>query len=67
MQDPTSMSPGSIMPAYSFMLTNVLDLDYTASKIRAMQMLGVPYPKGYDKIANEDVKKQAAAIQADPC
>jgi cytochrome c oxidase cbb3-type subunit I/II len=65
MEDPTSMSPGSIMPAYSFMLTNVLDLDYTASKIRAMQMLGVPYPKGYDKIANEDVKKQAAAIQAD--
>ncbi len=65
MEDPTSMSPGSIMPAYSFMLTNVLDLDYTASKIRAMQMLGVPYPKGYDKIANEDVKKQAASIQAD--
>lgn len=65
MEDPTSMSPGSIMPAYPFMLTNVLDLDYTASKIRAMQMLGVPYPKGYDKIANEDVKKQAESIQAD--
>ena len=65
MEDPTSMSPGSIMPSYSFMLTNVLDLDYTASKIRAMQMLGVPYPKGYDKIANEDVKKQATVIQAD--
>ena len=65
MEDPTSMSPGSLMPPYPHLLANTLDLDYTASKIKAMQTLGVPYPKGYDKIANEDVKKQAEGIQAD--
>lgn len=29
-----------------------------------MQTLGVPYPKGYDKIANDDLQKQALKIQA---
>jgi cytochrome c oxidase cbb3-type subunit I/II len=29
-----------------------------------MQTLGVPYPAGYDKIANADLEKQAKAIQA---
>jgi cytochrome c oxidase cbb3-type subunit I/II len=27
-----------------------------------MQMLGVPYPKGYEKVAQADVDKQAASI-----
>ena len=29
-----------------------------------MQKLGVPYPKGYDKIANQDLMKQANQIAA---
>ena len=29
-----------------------------------MRKLGVPYPKGYEAIANDDLKKQAAAITA---
>ncbi len=29
-----------------------------------MQTLGVPYPAGYDKIANADLENQAKTIQA---
>jgi cytochrome c oxidase cbb3-type subunit I/II len=29
-----------------------------------MQTLGVPYPEGYDKIANDDLKAQAEKIAA---
>ncbi|HSN08715.1 MAG TPA: cbb3-type cytochrome c oxidase subunit II, partial [Hanamia sp.] len=38
------------------------DTSTTPAKIRAMQTLGVPYPKGYDKIANADLMKQAQGI-----
>ena len=64
MDDPRTMSPGSIMPAYPYMLDHDLDITHTAAKIRAMQTLGVPYPAGYDKIAKEDLLKQAVEIQA---
>ena len=30
-----------------------------------MQTLGVPYPEGFDQIANEDLAKQAEMIAAD--
>jgi cytochrome c oxidase cbb3-type subunit I/II len=30
-----------------------------------MQKLGVPYPAGYDKVANEDLVKQANEIASD--
>jgi cytochrome c oxidase cbb3-type subunit I/II len=29
-----------------------------------MQTLGVPYPEGYDKIANRDLMRQAGSIAA---
>lgn len=64
MKDPTSMSPGSIMPPYPWLLTDVLDTSSTPAKIRAMQTLGVPYPPGYDQIANKDLADQAARITA---
>jgi len=62
MYDPRSMSPGSLMPQYVWLLDNKLDTSSTAAKIRAMQTLGVPYPKGYDKIANTDLMHQADSI-----
>ena len=65
MKDPTSTSPGSIMPAFTWLYTQNLDTSTTAAKIRAMQDLGVPYPNGYDKVANADLEKQAAAIAND--
>ncbi|SMO45499.1 cytochrome-c oxidase, cbb3-type subunit I [Solitalea koreensis] len=62
MLEPVSMSPGSIMPTYSWLFDNQLDTSTTEAKIRAMQILGVPYPEGYDKIANNDLRKQAEQI-----
>ncbi len=62
MMDPSTMSPGSIMPAYENMIDKSLDISSTGSKIRAMQTLGVPYPQGYDKVANDDLVKQANGI-----
>ncbi len=62
MDDPESMSPGSIMPRYSWLLEDGLDISTTAAKIRAMQTLGVPYPEGYDQQANDDLKKQSEEI-----
>jgi cytochrome c oxidase cbb3-type subunit I/II len=64
MMDPRTMSPGSIMPAYDWLIDQKLDTTTTASKIRAMQTLGVPYPDGYAAIANQDLDKQAKAISA---
>ncbi|TLV03349.1 cytochrome-c oxidase, cbb3-type subunit I [Dyadobacter luticola] len=64
MEDPTSMSPGSIMPRYGWLLEDNLDTTTTAAKIRAMQTLGVPYGKGYDQKANQDLQKQSKEIQA---
>lgn len=64
MDDPRTMSPGSIMPPYPHMLDHDLNISNTAKKIRVMQTLGVPYPKGYDKIANDDLQKQALKVQA---
>lgn len=58
----TITSPGSLMPNYPWLLDNDLDMTHTPAKIRAMQTLGVPYEKGYDQIAVEDLKKQAATI-----
>jgi cytochrome c oxidase cbb3-type subunit I/II len=64
MYDPRSMSPGSIMPQYTWLLDDQLDTASTPAKITAMQTLGVPYPAGYDKIANADLMHQADSIAA---
>jgi cytochrome c oxidase cbb3-type subunit I/II len=61
-REPSSMSEGSIMPAYMVFLEQNLDTSETGAKIRAMQTLGVPYEKGYDKIANNELMAQANTI-----
>ncbi len=63
-REPSSMSEGSIMPSYSFMLKNDLDTSTTPAKIRTLQKLGTPYPKGFDKIANNVLMEQASSIAA---
>ncbi|MBN9483551.1 MAG: cytochrome C oxidase Cbb3 [Bacteroidetes bacterium 43-93] len=63
MYEPSSMSPGSVMPSYSWLFENEIDTGITGAKIRAMQTLGVPYPEGYDKTANADLMKQAEGIK----
>lgn len=62
LMDPRLMSPGSIMPNYDWLLTQNLDTATTAAKIKAMRTLGVPYPEGYEKIANNDLRKQEKEI-----
>lgn len=64
MYDPRLTSPGSIMPRYIWLLDDKLNISTTPAKIRAMRKLGVPYPEGYDKIANADLMKQADSIAA---
>jgi cytochrome c oxidase cbb3-type subunit I/II len=62
MLEPTSMAPGSIMPSYPSMYENTIDKASTNSKIHAMRKMGVPYPDGYEAIANQDLEKQAMQI-----
>ncbi len=62
MEDPTSMSPGSLMPPYPWMKENVMDYSDLPAKIRTLQKLGVPYPEGYDEQAMADLENQANQI-----
>ncbi len=62
MRNPQEISPGSIMPQYPWLIKDDLNTSNTAAKIRAMKTLGVPYQDGYDRIANDDLKKQATII-----
>ncbi len=65
LEDPRQMSPGSIMPRYPWLLTQTLDVSTTPAKINAMRTLGVPYEKGYENFANQDLEKQANEITKD--
>lgn len=63
--DPETMSPGSIMPPYEWLVDQQLDTTTTRAKINAMRTLGVPYDTGYENFANDDLDKQAKAIATD--
>lgn len=65
MLDPTITSPGSIMPAYPWLIEQDLDKSNTPAKIRAMQILGVPYPVGFDQEAIAHLENQANEIVKD--
>jgi cytochrome c oxidase cbb3-type subunit I/II len=62
---PKDVSPGSIMPAYTWLKENDLDNSLIAKKIAAMRTLGVPYAKGYEQKALSDLRAQAHTIAAD--
>jgi cytochrome c oxidase cbb3-type subunit I/II len=62
MYDPRLTQQLSIMPRYVWLIRNDLDTSSTPAKIRAMKTLGVPYPDGYDQIANRDLMHQADSI-----
>jgi len=61
---PQEISNGSIMPEYPWLYEDDLDTSNTKKKIEVMQTLGVPYPKGYENIANAELRKQAESITA---
>ena len=62
MEAPDDISPGSIMPAYAFLLDDDLDVSYTVDKITTMRKLGVPYREGYEQQAMADLQTQASRI-----
>ncbi|SFT07603.1 cytochrome-c oxidase, cbb3-type subunit I [Sphingobacterium wenxiniae] len=65
MLDPTITSPGSIMPAYPWLIEQTLDNSTLEAKMKAMKVLGVPYSE--EAIANSlaDATKQAEEITKD--
>ncbi|KAB2842285.1 MAG: cytochrome-c oxidase, cbb3-type subunit II, partial [Melioribacteraceae bacterium] len=65
MENPRSMSPGSLMPPYPWLLENDLKMESTPSKIKAMRTIGVPYEEGYEEFANDDLMRQAEIISDD--
>lgn len=62
MNDPREISPGSIMPAYPWLLTKQIDEASVPNKISALTTLGVPYPLDYKNIAIQDMKMQAKIV-----
>ncbi len=62
MREPTSMSPGSIMPPYPWLLAQQLDISNTSDKLRALKKVGVPYDEQAIHYANDDLRKQALTI-----
>lgn len=65
MNDPQSMSPGSIMPPYAYMLETEYNTKDIPKKIKVLRGLGVPYPEGYEEEdALKDMEEQANKIVA---
>jgi cytochrome c oxidase cbb3-type subunit I/II len=64
MREPGSMSPGSIMPNYAWLLEQTLNTSQTQDKLAAMKKLGVPYSTQEVNDAVKDLNTQAKAIQA---
>ncbi|MGB0427999.1 MAG: cytochrome-c oxidase, cbb3-type subunit II, partial [Flavobacteriales bacterium] len=62
MDDPESISPGSIMPAYPWLIDDDLDISLTKRKIAAMRTLGVPYEEGFEDEVELNMYKQASTI-----
>jgi cytochrome c oxidase cbb3-type subunit I/II len=63
--DPRSTSPGSNMPSYAWMKKAHLDLSQTATRLRVMRTLGVPYGDAEIASAAALAVGQARLIQAD--
>ncbi|MBL9173786.1 MAG: cytochrome-c oxidase, cbb3-type subunit I [Verrucomicrobiales bacterium] len=61
MEDPRSVSPGSIMPPYPWLYTQTLDTNALPARIAALRKVGVPYPPGFE---NGEAQKQLAAQAA---
>ncbi|MCB0380608.1 MAG: cytochrome-c oxidase, cbb3-type subunit II, partial [Flavobacteriales bacterium] len=65
MQNPTSMSPGSVMPRYPWLLVKEIDVKSTTSKLAVMQKLGVPYTDEEIKNGKKALESQAEQIAAE--
>jgi cytochrome c oxidase cbb3-type subunit I/II len=61
-QNPRATSPGSIMPAFPWLLKNTLNTSDIQPKLNAMRKLNVPYTEEDVKNAPQELEKQAAQI-----
>jgi cytochrome c oxidase cbb3-type subunit I/II len=61
MENPRNPSPGSIMPAYPWLLTQTIETNALPGRLKALRRVGVPYPPGYE---NGDAQKEMAAQAA---
>jgi cytochrome c oxidase cbb3-type subunit I/II len=65
MEDPRSTSPGSIMPRYSWLLTQKIETNAMPARLAALRKVGVPYAPGYENgQAMADLKAQAGQVVA---
>jgi cytochrome c oxidase cbb3-type subunit I/II len=64
MQDPPSITPRSIMPAFAWLLTDDLDFPQIQKSVDAMVMLGVPYGDAVNR-AEAMAHEQAGVLAAD--
>lgn len=64
MMDPNAMSPGSIMPTYPWLFEQTVTKGSIIPRITVMRKLGVPYPAGFEDMAEADMAKQGAKIVA---
>ena len=62
MLDPRAVTPKSIMPSYSWLVTNKLDTDILTRKLVVMKQLGVPYSEQNISHAITDAQAQAKTI-----
>jgi cytochrome c oxidase cbb3-type subunit I/II len=62
MIDPSSTTPGSIMPPYPWLYEQDLKTNYTETKLKVMRKLGVPYSDEEIAKAKENLKQQADGI-----
>jgi cytochrome c oxidase cbb3-type subunit I/II len=65
MEDPRSISVGSIMPSYPWLLQNNTDVGALPSKIKVQRMLGVPYASMNAQQIFDQVDAQAKTIADD--
>ncbi len=65
MEDPRSVSAGSNMPNYPWLLAQKTDVAALSAKLSVQRMLGVPYPRWTDAEIVENVGRQEQAIVAD--
>jgi cytochrome c oxidase cbb3-type subunit 2 len=65
LEDPRSVVPVSIMPAYAALKDRDLDLSTLPDHMKALRKVGVPYTDTQIKTAIDDAKAQASGTDAD--
>jgi cytochrome c oxidase cbb3-type subunit I/II len=64
MYDPQSISPGSVMPRYQWLIKNTVDNSTIQDKMRTMVTLGVPYTDQEITDAMQSIDAQSSKIEA---